>query len=111
MRPGCSAVTSSGSGAVSCRHQDVDGRHPEGVADQVAAVTGLSQDEARLAALDLEPAGEAAVVRPVDLGVQVGQLLGVVRGLPAVEQQERQVGHGAYRPTTVSWAGCSTVKR
>jgi hypothetical protein len=26
VRPGCSVVTSSGSGVVRCRHQEVDGR-------------------------------------------------------------------------------------
>jgi ATP-binding cassette, subfamily B, bacterial len=59
-------------------------RHPEGVADQVTAVAGLGQDEARLAAHDPETAGEPDGVTGADLGAQGQQFVRVLRGLHPV---------------------------
>jgi hypothetical protein len=66
-------------------------RRPEGVTNQVAAVAGLGQDEARLAAQDPEPVGERAVIVSSArfLGAQGPQFVRVRRGLRPVEQFER----------------------
>jgi hypothetical protein len=68
-------------------------RHPEGVTDQVGAVAGLGQDEARLAAQDPVPVGERAVIVSSVrfLGAQGLQLVCVRRGLQPVEQFERDL--------------------
>jgi hypothetical protein len=84
-------VISPGSGVVSCRQ-----RHAQGVADQVAAVLGLGQDEARLAAQDPESVGERRAVTGTHLGAQRLQFVREHRGLRPVEQPERYlrlVGH------------------
>src|SRR5271169_3744151 len=79
-------------------------RHSEGVPDQVAAVAGLGQDKARLAAQDPEAAGEAVIgLIAVDLGVQGLQVLLVPRGLRPAEQPERDLrltSHGSIPLTT-----------
>lgn len=68
-------------------------RHASRVADQVAAVTGLSQNESRLAALDPEPGRVVSSVR-VHLGVHALVVLGAGRGLRAIQQRERNLGGG-----------------
>ena len=115
MRPGCSAVTASGSGVVTSFHHEVDGRSgmPERVADEVAAVAGLGEHEARLAAPYPKPPGESGVVGlAAHLVVEREQVVFALAGFRAGQQPDvyaRHAGHARLGTAIRSRSSATTI--